>query len=339
MAVELRSRTSSPSTERADWLRNGQMTIPTEAHAVVASAEGRIVQLLHSNFEKPSRPQPLARLFLEATPDQTDWPREFDAEEPFLPWEAAERLWEAQHQYPGVSAWPDQNPHGLNKPLRFVPTTFLSSPSSEPVIASTARKWLGVFRTYLAQFAEASANNPEIMTELRLFLKTLAELGVNDQPSQVVVETSFNESQPWKVGLVRLKRIANLSDAETAHLLQVSRSNVQGWLNRGQGMRSSRQQQLRAILDVLEDASSRCGDDAGKVRSALFTPLKGGGKNSFEYLRDGQFRVARGTLISHVAAHSYRVLARPITATVPARLSREEREEALALLSPGPSAD
>ncbi len=147
-------------------------------------------------------------------------------------------------------------------------------------------------------------------------------------------------ANPWMDKLLRLKQMASLTDAEVARLFAVSRSNVQGWLHRGQGMHSARQHRLLEILKVLEDAYRRLGEDEQSLRQALLTPVSPEGQTPFDYLAQGRYLVARGYLHSLAQPETQRrrtARRAPIRPVV--RLSEATRLAALEALSPSPRVD
>lgn len=177
--------------------------------------------------------------------------------------------------------------------------------------------------------------HPEHVQQLRRLAADLAALLERTNAIQAREERERQVAvvpPPWLEDLNRLKVMAGLTDEEIASLFDVSRGNVQGWLNRGQGMRLRRQQHMMNALAVIEDWSRRLNGDSQALHLLLFTPVGPRGETPFDYLARQQYRAARGYL--QIAGKTRRERRAPLRPDV--RRTEADRLSALEELSPSP---
>lgn len=181
--------------------------------------------------------------------------------------------------------------------------------------------------------------HPEQVQRVREFAADLAEQlertatgRVQQEQTRRVEQQEAIEQHVWLQDLNRLKELAALTDEEIASLFGVSRGNVQGWLRRGQGMRSHRQRHLLNTLAVVEDSSRRLDGDSRALRHLLLTPVGPSGQTPFDFLIHHKYRTARGYMQN---ARNQQIGRRPPLRS-DVRRAKEDRFFALEALSPSP---
>jgi transcriptional regulator with XRE-family HTH domain len=188
----------------------------------------------------------------------------------------------------------------------------------------------------LEKSVRSARHDPLLMAELREIVRRALDVELDLGAGSAAPARTLDEPRvgPWVHDLRRLKQAAGLTDEELGQLFGVSRGSVQGWLHRSQEMRPDRQRHLNALLSVIEDAARRLGEDERALRYALLTRVGKQNKSPFDYLREREYRLARGLLHvvstpAETGAAGLRILAEyPVAATA------AEREAALEELSP-----